>query len=48
VADRVIFLHEGRIHEDGPPEEVLARPRHAGLRQFLAGLSQFKVPDLES
>jgi polar amino acid transport system ATP-binding protein len=47
VADRVIFLHEGRIHEEGPPDEVLVRPRQARLREFLAGLAQFKVPDLE-
>jgi polar amino acid transport system ATP-binding protein len=48
VADRVIFLHEGRIHEEGPPSEVLVRPRQARLREFLSGFSQFKVPDLEA
>jgi ABC-type polar amino acid transport system ATPase subunit len=47
VADRVIFIHEGRIHETGPPGEVLVRPRQARLRAFLTGFSQFKVPDLE-
>jgi polar amino acid transport system ATP-binding protein len=47
VADRVIFLHEGRIHEAGPPDEVLVRPREQRLREFLTGFSQFKVPDLE-
>jgi polar amino acid transport system ATP-binding protein len=44
VADRVIFLHEGRIHEEGPPGEVLVRPRQPRLREFLSGFSQFKVP----
>jgi len=48
VADRVLFLHEGRIHEAGPPDEVLVRPREARLREFLSGFSQFKVPDLEA
>jgi polar amino acid transport system ATP-binding protein len=48
VADRVIFLHEGRIHEEGPPGEVLVRPRQPRLREFLSGFSQFKVPDLEA
>jgi polar amino acid transport system ATP-binding protein len=48
VADRVIFLHEGRIHEQGPPSEVLVRPRQPRLREFLSGFSQFKVPDLEA
>jgi polar amino acid transport system ATP-binding protein len=47
VADRVIFLHEGRIHEEGAPHDILVRPRQARLREFLTGFSQFKVPDLQ-
>jgi polar amino acid transport system ATP-binding protein len=47
VADRVIFLHDGRILEEGPPGDVLVRPRQPRLREFLSGFSQFKVPDLE-
>jgi polar amino acid transport system ATP-binding protein len=35
VADRVIFMHEGRIHEDGPARETLLEPRTAELRNFL-------------
>jgi polar amino acid transport system ATP-binding protein len=35
VADRVIFMHEGRIHEDGPARETLLEPRTAELRSFL-------------
>ncbi|MEI2414765.1 amino acid ABC transporter ATP-binding protein [Orrella sp. JC864] len=35
VCDRVVFMHEGRIHEAGPPQEVFSRPRTAELRQFL-------------
>jgi polar amino acid transport system ATP-binding protein len=35
VADRVIFMHEGRIHEDGPAREILVTPRTAELRSFL-------------
>ncbi len=38
VADRVIFMHEGRIHEDGPAREVLAEPRTAELRSFLSAV----------
>ncbi len=48
VADRVIFLHEGRILEDGPPHEVLVHPRQTRFRDFLTGFAQFKVPDLET
>ena len=35
VADRVIFMHEGRIHEDGPARQTLLEPRTAELRNFL-------------
>jgi polar amino acid transport system ATP-binding protein len=38
VADRVIFMHEGRIHEDGPARETLVEPRTAELRSFLSAV----------
>ena len=36
VADTVVFLDEGRVVEAGPPGELLADPRHARTREFLA------------
>jgi len=36
VADRVVFLDQGRIVEQGTPDEVLARPQHPRTREFLA------------
>ncbi|WNV90476.1 amino acid ABC transporter ATP-binding protein [Umezawaea sp. Da 62-37] len=36
VADTVVFLDEGRVVESGPPGELLANPRHARTREFLA------------
>jgi polar amino acid transport system ATP-binding protein len=36
VADRVSFMHEGRVLEAGPPREILTAPRHERTRQFLA------------
>lgn len=36
VADRVIFMDEGKIIEDGPPQDVLGNPRSERLRQFMA------------
>ncbi|CAN5910706.1 amino acid ABC transporter ATP-binding protein [soil metagenome] len=36
VADRVCFLHEGRVLESGPPAQVLAEPTHERTRQFLS------------
>ncbi|RWM24647.1 amino acid ABC transporter ATP-binding protein [Mesorhizobium sp.] len=35
VCSRVVFMHQGRVHEIGPPEEVFANPRTPELRQFL-------------
>lgn len=36
VADEVVFLHEGRVVEQGPPGRVLDHPRHPGTREFLS------------
>ena len=38
VADEVAFLHEGRIVESGPPQQVLGEPREEETRRFLARL----------
>jgi polar amino acid transport system ATP-binding protein len=36
VADRVVFLKDGVVVEDGPPSQVLDDPRHAATVEFLA------------
>jgi arginine/ornithine transport system ATP-binding protein len=36
VSRHVMFLHQGRLEEQGPPDEVLARPRSERLRAFLS------------
>jgi polar amino acid transport system ATP-binding protein len=35
VATTVCFLHEGRILEQGPPEQLFTQPREERTRQFL-------------
>ncbi len=35
VSDRVMFLHNGLIEEDGPPAEVFGAPKSERLRQFI-------------
>jgi polar amino acid transport system ATP-binding protein len=35
VADRVVFMDEGVIVEEGPPEQVLDAPRQARTQRFL-------------
>ena len=39
VADRVIFMHQGRVHEMGPPEQLFGSPQTPELRQFLSSLT---------
>jgi polar amino acid transport system ATP-binding protein len=36
VADKVCFLDNGRILEEGPPEQIFRDPREPRTRQFLA------------
>ncbi|MBX3633996.1 MAG: ATP-binding cassette domain-containing protein [Rubrivivax sp.] len=36
VSREVLFLHQGRVEEQGPPGELLTRPRSERLRAFLA------------
>jgi polar amino acid transport system ATP-binding protein len=38
VADRVCFLHEGRLLEVGSPEQVLENPQAPETRRFLRRL----------
>jgi ABC-type polar amino acid transport system ATPase subunit len=35
VADRVVFMDEGLIVEQGPPQEVLVEPKSERARRFL-------------
>ena len=36
VSDHTIFLHLGRIEEEGPPEQVFGQPKTERLQQFLS------------
>ncbi|WP_054953274.1 amino acid ABC transporter ATP-binding protein [Flaviflexus massiliensis] len=44
VADRVIFMDEGRIVESGPAHEVIHTPKHPRTKQFLR--RSFTAPEL--
>ncbi len=39
VADRVLFMDEGMIVEEGPPQQVILSPREERTKQFLARFS---------
>ncbi|WP_444454977.1 ABC transporter ATP-binding protein [Rhodobacter capsulatus] len=36
VSDHVVFLHQGRIEEEGPPETLFGAPKSERLKQFLS------------
>jgi len=36
VSDHVVFLHQGKIEEEGPPEQVFGAPRTERLQKFLS------------
>jgi polar amino acid transport system ATP-binding protein len=38
VSDRVVFMHAGRIHEIGTPQQLFEAPQTAELQQFLSAL----------
>ena len=36
VSDRVMFLHNGLIEEEGPPAALFGAPKSERLRQFVS------------
>ncbi len=39
AATQVVFMHEGKVWERGPPEVIFASPRTTELAQFLAAMN---------
>ena len=38
VSDRIVFMHQGLVHETGTPQEVFGSPRTPELQSFLSSL----------
>ena len=38
AADRVVFMDDGRIVEEGPPETIFTNPREVRTKAFVAQL----------
>jgi len=38
VSDRVVFMHQGRIHESGDPQTLFQQPKTPELSQFIASV----------
>ncbi|MCD8547205.1 MAG: histidine/lysine/arginine/ornithine ABC transporter ATP-binding protein, partial [Aeromonadaceae bacterium] len=36
VSNRVLFLHQGLVEEEGEPKELFAHPRSERFRQFIS------------
>ena len=36
VSNRVIFIDDGKIQEDEPPQELFTNPKHPRLKAFLS------------
>jgi polar amino acid transport system ATP-binding protein len=36
VSDRIIFMHEGKVHEEGPPDRIFSTPETPELKNFLS------------
>jgi polar amino acid transport system ATP-binding protein len=36
AADRVLFMDEGLILEEGPPDKIFNTPDHPRIKEFLA------------
>jgi polar amino acid transport system ATP-binding protein len=41
-ATKVLFLHDGVIHEQGTPDEVLKNPRRERTQSFLRKFTSFR------
>ena len=39
AADRIVFMAEGQIVEQGPPKEIFGAPSHPRLREFLSSVA---------
>ncbi|MGH8810267.1 MAG: amino acid ABC transporter ATP-binding protein [Noviherbaspirillum sp.] len=39
VSDRLVFMHQGRIHEQGSPRDLFAAPATAELASFVSSIS---------
>lgn len=44
VSNKVLFLHQGKVEQQGSPDDVLAHPKSPRLQQFLAGALQHPHP----
>jgi polar amino acid transport system ATP-binding protein len=39
VGDKLVFMHQGKVHEVGDPRQLFAEPQTAELRQFIGSVN---------
>jgi polar amino acid transport system ATP-binding protein len=44
VANRILFLHDGKVHEQGAPHDVLVTPKTQRAREFIKSHTAFQLP----
>lgn len=44
VANRIAFLHDGKIIEEGTPDDILVHPQNERTQAFLRGHTAFRLP----
>jgi len=40
VGDKLVFMHQGKVHEIGPPKTLFAEPQTAELRHFIGSVDR--------
>jgi polar amino acid transport system ATP-binding protein len=40
VGTKLVFMHQGKVHEEGPPKVLFANPRTPELAQFVNSVNQ--------
>jgi len=38
VSNKVMFLHQGRVEEEGNPKEIFAHPKSERFKQFISSI----------
>ncbi len=44
VANHVVFMDDGAVVEEGPPEEIFGAPREERTRKFLQSIMNREAP----
>jgi polar amino acid transport system ATP-binding protein len=39
VGSKLVFMHQGRVHEEGPRRQLFAAPRTPELAQFVGSIN---------